>query len=222
MPEPLGNNSPLGIFGGTFDPIHFGHLRLAEEAMDHLGLSAVLWIPAGQPPHRGTPRVTARHRMDMVQLAIGDNPAFQLDPSEVEADRPSYTVPTLERLRAEYGRERSLLLLVGADAFAGLPSWHRWRDLFELAHIGVAHRPGFPVESSGLPAELAEQFETRRVDRAGLEDRPAGGIATFPMTQLAISATQIRQLLAEGRSPRYLLPGAVLDYIETNRLYRNT
>ncbi|HZX30699.1 MAG TPA: nicotinate-nucleotide adenylyltransferase [Rhodocyclaceae bacterium] len=222
MPKPLGKHSLLGIFGGTFDPIHFGHLRLAEEARDHLGLEAVLWIPAGQPPHRGVPRVTARQRMDMVQLAIGDNPAFQLDPAEVEADRPSYTVPTLERLRAEYGRERSLLLLVGADAFAGLPTWHRWRDLFDLANIGVAHRPGFPVEASSLPTELAEQFEVRRVDRGGLAGRPAGGISTFPMTPLAIAATQIRQLLAEGRSPRYLLPAAVLDYIETNRLYRNS
>lgn len=211
----------LGIFGGTFDPIHFGHLRLAEEALDHLGLSAILWIPAGQPPHRGTPRVTARHRMDMVQQAIGDHPAFLLDPSEVEADRPSFTVPSLERLRAEYGRECPLLLLVGADAFAGLPTWHRWRDLFDLTHVAVAHRPGFPVEPAALPPELREQFERRRVDKAGLEDRPAGGIVTFPMTQLAISATQIRQLLADGRSPRYLLPAAVLDYIETNHLYRN-
>jgi nicotinate-nucleotide adenylyltransferase len=212
---------PLGVFGGTFDPIHFGHLRLAEEAVDCLGLSGILWIPAGRPPHREEPRVTARHRLDMVQLAIGDNPAFQLDPAEVEADRPSYTVSTLERLRAEYGRERSLLLLVGADAFAGLPTWHRWRELFDLAHIAVAHRPGFPVEAASLPPELAEQFLQRQADKAGLQGRPAGGVATFAMTQLAISATRIRQLLADGRSPRYLLPAAVLDYIETNHLYRN-
>lgn len=212
----------LGIFGGTFDPIHFGHLRLAEEAVDHLGLSAVLWVPAGQPPHRGTPQVTARHRLDMVQLAIGGNPAFRLDSAEVEAARPSYTVPTLERLRAEYGRECSLLLLVGADAFAGLPTWHRWRELFDLAHVAVAHRPGFPVEAASLSPELAEQFEQRQVDKAELQRQPAGGIVTFAMTQLAISATHIRQLLADGRSPRYLLPPAVLDYIELNHLYRNT
>lgn len=212
---------PLGIFGGTFDPVHFGHLRLAEEAADHLGLAAVLWIPAGQPAHREQPRVTARHRLDMVQLAIGDNAAFRLDPAEVESARPSYTVPTLERLRAEYGRERPLVLLVGADAFAGIPTWHRWREVFELAHVGVAYRPGFPVEPERLPAELAEQFQRRQVNSAGLQAQPAGGIATFSMTQLAISATQIRHLLAEGRSPRYLLPAAVLDYIETNHLYRN-
>ena len=212
---------PLGVFGGTFDPVHFGHLRLAEEAADHLGLGAIVWIPAGHPAHREQPRVTARHRLDMVQLAIAGNPAFLLDPAEVEAARPSYTVPTLERLRAEYGPERPLVLLVGADAFASLPTWHRWHELFELAHVGVAYRPGFPVEPECLPPELAEQFERRRVNSAGLQAQPAGGIATFPMTQLAISATQIRQLLAAGRSPRYLLPAAVLDYIETNHLYRN-
>jgi len=212
---------PLGIFGGTFDPIHFGHLRLAEEALDHLGLSAILWIPAGQPPHRGAPRVTAAHRLDMVRLAIADQPAFQLDDAEVEAARPSYTVLTLERLRAEYGWERSLVLLVGADAFAGLPTWHRWQDLFGLAHIAVAHRPGFPVEPAGLPPALAAQFTARRIAPSGLGHQPAGGITTFAMTQLAISATQIRQLLAQGRSARYLLPAAVLDYIATHHLYRN-
>lgn len=216
MPE------PLGIFGGTFDPLHFGHLRLAEEAAESLALSEVLWIPAGQPPHRGAPQVSAPQRLDMARLALADNPRFRLDPAEVEAAQPSYTVLTLERLRATYGRERSLVLLVGADAFAGLPTWHRWRDLFELGHIAVSHRPGFPVALASLPGELADAFERRRVDASGLHRRPAGGIVTFAMTQLAISATQIRQLLANGHSPRYLLPAAVLDYIELNHLYRKT
>lgn len=216
MPE------PLGIFGGTFDPIHFGHLRLAQEAVDCLGLSGILWIPAGRPSHRGEPRVTGRQRMDMVQLAIGDNTSFQLDPTEVEAESPSYTVPTLERLRAEYGGERSLVLLVGADAFAGLPTWHRWEKLFDLAHIAVAYRPGFPVEPASLPPELAKRLDKRVVAPSALRQQAAGGISTFPMTQLAISATGIRQSLSCRRSPRYLLPDAVLDYIETHHLYRNT
>lgn len=216
MPE------PLGIFGGTFDPIHFGHLRLAEEALDHLGLGGILWLPAGQPPHRETPRVTGRQRLDMVRLAIADNPAFQVDAAEVEAARPSYTVLTLERLRVRYGGERSLVLLVGADAFAGLPTWHRWRELFGLAHIAVSHRPGFPVEPASLPAPLADEFRHRLAAGTDLQGQPAGGIATFAMTQLAISATQIRHLLAENRSPRYLLPSGVLDYIQINHLYRNT
>lgn len=215
MPE------PIGIFGGTFDPVHFAHLRLAEEAVDHLGLGSVRWIPAGQPPHRGTPQVTAGQRLEMVRLATADNPAFRVDAAEVEAARPSYTVPTLERLRAELGAEQPLVLLVGADAFAGLPGWHRWQDIFALAHLAVSHRPGFPVEPASLPPALAAEFAARRCDAGGLV-RAAGGIVTFAMTQLAISATQIRQLLANRRSPRYLLPAAVLDYIDRHLLYRNT
>lgn len=215
-------HAPLGIFGGTFDPVHFGHLRLAEEAIAHLGLGEVRWIPAGNPPHRGVPQVTAGQRLEMVLRSTADNPRFSVDAAEVEAAAPSYTVHTLERLRRELGDQRPLVLLVGADAFAGLASWHRWRELFALAHIAVSHRPGFPVEAASLPAELADEFAARRLaDVAALKQAPAGGIATFAMTQLAISATQIRKLLANGLSARYLLPDAVLDYIQINTLYRN-
>lgn len=220
MSTPL--SDPLGLFGGTFDPIHFGHLRLAEEALDRLPLGAVRWIPAGRPPHRAAPGVTPAHRLAMVRLATAGHPRFAVDAAEVEAAAPSYTVPTLERLRAEVGAERPLVLLVGADAFAGLPDWHRWRDLFALAHVAVSHRPGFPVAAESLPAELAAAFAARRLpDGAGLRAAPAGGIFTFAMTQLAISATQIRQLVASRRSARYLLPDAVLDYIDLHHLYRN-
>jgi len=215
-------SEPLGIFGGTFDPVHFGHLRLAEESIGHLGLGGVRWIPAGQPPHRGTPQVTARQRLEMVLRSTAENTRFSVDASEVESTAPSYTVHTLERLRGELGAEQSLVLLVGADAFAGLTSWHRWRDLFSLAHIAVSHRPGFPVEIGSLPHELATEFADRRLqDAGGLKNAAAGGIATFAMTQLAISATQIRKLLANGLSARYLLPDGVLDYIQTHSLYRN-
>lgn len=221
MSEP--SAAPLGLFGGTFDPIHFGHLRLAEEAIADLGLGGVRWIPAGQPPHRGTPQVTAAQRLEMVLRSTADNPRFSVDAAEVEAAAPSYTVHTLERLRRELGGQRPLVLLVGADAFAGLASWHRWRELFALAHIAVSHRPGFPVAAASLPAELAGEFAGRRLtDVAALNQAPAGGIVTFAMTQLAISATQIRKLLANGLSARYLLPDAVLDYIQINTLYRNS
>ena len=216
-------SEPLGIFGGTFDPVHFGHLRLAEESIAHLGLGGVRWIPAGQPPHRGTPQVTARQRLEMVLRSTAKNARFSVDASEVEAAAPSYTVHTLERLRGELGAAQPLVLLVGADAFAGLTSWHRWRELFALAHVAVSHRPGFPVEIASLPHELASEFANRRLpDASGLHARPAGGIVTFAMTQLAISATQIRKLLANGLSARYLLPDEVLDYIQTHSLYRNT
>lgn len=215
-------SEPLGLFGGTFDPVHYGHLRLAEEAIAHLALGGVRWIPAGQPPHRGTPQVTAGQRLAMVRCATAGNPRFSVDAGEVEAAAPSYTVHTLERLRAELGEQQQLVLLVGADAFAGLATWHRWRDIFGLAHVVVSHRPGFPVETASLPHELATEFNDRRLTDVGaLRASPAGGIATFAMTQLAISATQIRKLLANGLSARYLLPDDVLDYIQLHSLYRN-
>lgn len=216
-------SEPLGIFGGTFDPVHFGHLRLAEESIGHLGLGGVRWIPAGQPPHRGAPQVTAAQRLEMVRRSTAGNARFSVDASEVEAAAPSYTIHTLERLRRELGSAQSLVLLVGADAFAGLASWHRWRDILALAHIAVSHRPGFPVEMASLPDELASEFNARRLsDVAGLKASASGAIVTFAMTQLAISATQIRKLLANDLSARYLLPDTVLDYIQTNSLYRNS
>lgn len=216
-------SEPLGIFGGTFDPVHFGHLRLAEESIGHLGLGGVRWIPAGQPPHRGAPQVTAAQRLEMVRRSTAGNARFSVDASEVEAAAPSYTIHTLERLRRELGSAQPLVLLVGADAFAGLASWHRWRDILALAHIAVSHRPGFPVEMASLPDELASEFNARRLsDVAGLKASASGAIVTFAMTQLAISATQIRKLLANDLSARYLLPDTVLDYIQTNSLYRNS
>lgn len=215
-------SEPLGLFGGTFDPVHYGHLRLAEEAIAQLGLAGVRWIPAGNPPHRGTPQVTAAQRLAMVSRSTADNPRFSVDPAEVEAAAPSYTVLTLERLRAELGPAQPLVLLVGADAFAGLAGWHRWPEILDLAHVAVSHRPGFPVEAASLPTALADAFRQRRLaDVGGLRAAPGGGIVTFAMTQLAISATQIRKLLANGLSARYLLPDGVLDYISSHSLYRN-
>ena len=221
MPDRPGGG-PLGIFGGTFDPVHFGHLRLAEEAIDCLGLAAVRWIPAGQPALRGAPQVTARQRLAMVRLATADNPRFAVDAAEVEAARASYTVPTLERLRQadQCGAQRPLVLLLGADAFAALPGWHRWSSLFDLAHLAVAHRPGFPVDLASLPAALADCWRGRfRVQPASLSESPAGSIVSFAMTQLAISATEIRALLTQGRSARYLLPEQVIAYIRDEHLY---
>ncbi|MBI4740233.1 MAG: nicotinate-nucleotide adenylyltransferase [Betaproteobacteria bacterium] len=217
---------PLGVFGGTFDPVHFGHLRLAEEAADSLGLQRIRWIPAGQPRHREAenkaPQAGATHRLAMVRVAIAGNPRFQFDPAEADAARASYTVPTLERLRnsAGCGAHRPLVLLLGADAFAGLSGWHRWEVLLSLAHVAVAHRPGFPLDGANLPAELADLYRLRRCDTpAALADTPAGLIVSFAMTPLAISATEIRARLTGGLSARYLLPDAVIAYIRANHLY---
>ena len=213
---------PLGIFGGTFDPVHYGHLRLAEEAADSLDLGSVRWIPAGQPGLRDAPRVGAVERLEMVRLAIAGNPRFELDAAEVEAAQPSYTVPTLERLRQPQacGAQRPLVLLVGADAFSRLSGWHRWEELFALAHIAVAHRPGFPIDSARFASELARVFAERFCsDAAALRKAPAGCIVPFAMTQLDVSATRIRALLSKGQSPRYLLPDPVIAHIWKRRFY---
>ena len=149
-------DAPLGLFGGTFDPVHFGHLRLAEEARETLGLAKVIWIPAGQPPLRDAPGRSAADRLAMVRLAVAGNPGFTIDDGEVVAAGTSYTVNTLERLRAAHGERQPLVLLLGADAFGRLDAWHRWRELFGLAHIAVATRPGHalgvgPGGSCGVP-----------------------------------------------------------------------
>lgn len=212
----------LGVMGGTFDPIHFGHLRLAEEARQALGLARVLVVPAGHPRHRDQPCSSAEDRLAMVRLALGGLPQFDLDDSEVRADLPSYTVPTLERLRSELGSQRPLVLLLGVDAFLGLPSWYRWRELFELAHIAVATRPGYSLNEQHMGEALRSEFHHRACPRPErLAKRPAGMVASFAMTPLAISATSIRAILAQGGSPRFLLPDAVLDYIQQHHLYGN-
>ncbi|WP_291992355.1 nicotinate-nucleotide adenylyltransferase [Candidatus Accumulibacter sp. ACC003] len=221
MPERL-HDKPLGIFGGTFDPVHFGHLRLAEEAADQLDLAGVRWIPAGQPALREAPQVTAQQRLAMVRMATAENRSFDVDAAEVHAAQPSYTVLTLERLRQadQCGGLRPLVLLLGADAFTALTGWHRWQSLLELAHIAVAHRPGFPIDVDALPEALAACWRERFCSHpAALAEAPAGRIASFAMTQLAISATQIRTLLANGRSPRYLLPDELIAYIRNQHLY---
>ena len=213
---------PLGLLGGTFDPVHFGHLRLAEEARLGLGLEQVLWIPAGQPPHRHAPHVSAHHRLAMVRLAIANNPGFALDTGEALSAAPSYSVTTLTRLRTQYGRERPLVLLLGVDAFALLPTWHRWQELFSLAHLAVATRPGYPLESGSLPPALEQEFQKRLAsDAQALGQTTAGSIVPFAITALDISATRIRDTLTASGSARYLLPDAVVDYIAEHRLYQN-
>lgn len=213
---------PLGVFGGTFDPVHFGHLRLAEQACEALALDAVRWIPAGQPWHRTAPQTAAEHRLGMVRCATASNPLFDVDAREIESGRPSYTVETVLSLRAELGATRPLVVILGADAFSRLHTWHRWRELFELAHIGLATRAGQAVQASTLDPALATELTARGCDDSGaLRSAPGGTIVRFDMTALAISATDLRARLVRGASCRYLAPTAVLDYIRHHRLYRD-
>jgi nicotinate-nucleotide adenylyltransferase len=216
-------HSILGVFGGTFDPVHCGHLELARELRTDLALSAVRFIPAGDPPHRGAPVATASHRLAMVELAVAGEPGLEVDAREVRAARRSYTVLTLEELRDE-DPARTLALIVGADTFLGLPTWHRWREIFALSHVVVVRRPGVALETA-LPPELAPEWEKRHVhDAAALNRAHAGAVILQPITAHPISASAIREGLAEGAAGRDavrgLLPAAVLAYIERNQLYR--
>ena len=215
-------DGPLGILGGTFDPVHYGHLRLAEEARRGLGLAEVRWIPAGQPPHRAAPQASAIQRLAMVRLAILGNPGFSLDDHEVVNAAPSYSVTTLERLRAESGPQRPLVLLLGADAFLALHTWHRWRELFGLAHLAVATRPNYSLAGDGMEPAVAEEFHARRnLSAAAIAASPAGSIVPFGITALDISATTLRAEIGAGHSARYLLPDPILDYIAANKLYNS-
>jgi nicotinate-nucleotide adenylyltransferase len=218
----LSELAPIGILGGTFDPIHYAHLRLAQELAEGLGLARVLFVPTGTPPHRGTPRVDGSHRLEMVRIAINGNPLFETDDREIRRQGISYTYDTVSELRAQFG-ERPLCLLMGTDAFSALTTWHRWEELFEFAHIVIAHRPGYSLQQlqASLPAVLRKVYLHRLISAAGtLRANRAGSVLAREITALDISATQIRETLARGASPRYLAPDPVLDYIERNQLYK--
>ena len=208
--------SPVGIFGGTFDPIHFGHLRTAFELLHALRLAEVHLVPAGNPPHRGVPLCDARHRLDMVRAAVADQPGLVVDDREVRREGPSYTVLTLRELREE-APGRPICLLLGMDAFLGLPQWHEWRSVFDLAHVVVAHRPGWTAPDAGTLGELIAARGTLRVE--DLHESVAGRIHVRPVTQLEISSTDLRDLIVAGQDPRYLLPDAVRALIRDTGCY---
>jgi nicotinate-nucleotide adenylyltransferase len=198
---------PLAIFGGTFDPIHLGHLSVAWEASELLDAEVRL-MPASIPPHRSSPTASAPQRVEMLRAALRGQSRLSLDTRELDRSGPSYTVDTLHEFRQEFGA-RPLVLLLGADAFAGLRSWHRWRELFDVTHIGVLNRPGV---DACIPVELERAVASRRTDDpAVIGAQPAGRVIELAVTPLEISATRIRELLAAGRDPRYLLPAGLFD-----------
>jgi nicotinate-nucleotide adenylyltransferase len=218
----LSSVAPIGILGGTFDPIHYGHLRLAEELAGVLRLDKVRLIPSGTPPHRSAPGASAEHRLAMAERAAAGNATFTVDGREVRRAGPGYTFDTLRELRAEAGDTRPLVLIVGADAFLEFATWHRWHEIFRLAHVAVAHRPGYPLErwAERMPQPLAREYESRLMQQPlATHLSPAGGVIVVPFTALEISATAVRDMLVAGASPRYLLPDVVLEYIQHHRLY---
>ena len=216
--------APIGILGGTFDPIHYGHLRLAQEVADKLRLAEVRFLPSGTPPHRSSPGAPAADRLAMVQLAVTGNSLLTVDPRETLRAGPGYTVDTLMAIRAETGPAQSLVLMLGADAFLELATWSRWHQLFELAHVAVAYRPGFPVDTwqSRMPQPLAAEYNKRLMRQPlGIHTAPAGGIVVVPIAALDISATMIRDSMRAGANPRYLLPEQIIKYIQDNDLYND-
>jgi nicotinate-nucleotide adenylyltransferase len=199
---------PLAIFGGTFDPIHIGHLRAAWEASEALD-AEVRIVPAKIPPHRPQPVASAIERAAMLRAALAGQERLRLDLRELEREGPSYTFDTLASLREEIGDTRPLVLLIGADAFAGLSEWHRWRELFELAHMCVLTRP---AQIPAMPDALAAEVAARKTENiADLCDSTGGRVLDMVVSALGISATRIRALLAEGRAPRWLVPQALID-----------
>jgi len=214
--------TPIALLGGTFDPVHYGHLRFADEVRRTLGLAELRLVPASDPPHRAGPRASAADRLAMLRLAVAEFPGLVIDEREIARPGKSYTVLTLEELRRE-DAQRPLLLLLGADAFLGLPTWHRWREIFALAHVVVVARPGVAL-AEGLPAALVPEWQARFVrDPAVLFSTPAGAIYEAYVPPQPIAATTIRAQLASGATGReavsQLLPRAVLAYIAQHGLY---
>jgi nicotinate-nucleotide adenylyltransferase len=210
-PRPAAHPSTLGVLGGTFDPIHIAHLAVAEEARESLGLDQVLFIPAGQPPHKPDQAVTPGEvRLAMIELAIADNPAFAASRMELDREGPSYTVDTLTALRAERaaaGASTELVFIVSAEAFAAFGTWREPRRVLELATIAVAPRDGFPdATREAVVREFPEH-----ADRVVFLDGP----------RLRLSASDLRARAAAGRSLRYLVPHAVAAHIEDHALYRD-
>ena len=216
--------APIGLMGGTFDPVHYGHLRAADEVRAALGLAEVRLVPAGDPPHRAAPSASAEQRLAMLDLAVAEFPGLVVDPREIARDGKSYTVLTLEELRAE-APMRAIVLIVGVDAFAGFPTWHRWREVFALAHVVVVTRPGASIDDA-IGGALADEWVARATaDASKLESTPAGTIFVQSIRPQPISSTVIRRVLAQGHAGvaevRGLLPPAVLAYIDRNQLYRH-
>lgn len=206
----------IGILGGTFDPIHFGHLRTALELYQALELAEVRLIPCYQPVHRKMPIASPEHRLAMVKTAIKGEPALQVDDLEIVRKGPTYTIDTLEILH-EKQPNTPLCLIMGIDALLGFPSWHRFEEILKLAHLVVAHRPHYQLPHTGVIADLLKY--RLKHGTSALHDTLAGNIVLHPVTSLEISATDIRKQIAMERNPRYLLPDSVYQYIVQHGVY---
>jgi nicotinate-nucleotide adenylyltransferase len=207
---------PLAIFGGTFDPVHFGHLRCADEVRQKLNLNKLYLLPAGTPVHRQTPQASTRQRLEMLHLAQLDFPSLSVDDREIRRTGPSYMVDTLQELREEFPK-RSLILIIGQDASNQLHTWFKWQQLFALTHIVIMNRPGTGHEYETLVANKINRHLTS--DLQDLRKLTAGTVLNLDVSPVDISSTRIKNLLRQGQSPHSMLPPSVLNYINENHLY---
>ena len=209
----------IGLLGGTFNPIHNGHLRLAQELADALNFSEVRFIPSANPPHKISPKISAQHRAAMVQLAISDNPLFKLDTRELHRAGASYSIDTLISLQEELGGSAPLCLIMGSDAFAKVNTWHRWQALLDYCHIILVQRPMGATQPK-LAEELSVLLHNHYSENVSdLVNENAGYIHMQKITALDITSTNIREQLKAGHSPRYLMPDNVIKYIKSHNLY---
>ena len=217
----MARSSATGLFGGTFDPVHFGHLRLATELAEAFRLDKVVFLPAGLPYHRGRgAHATNDERLTMLKLAVQRDARFDVDDRELRREGPTYTYDTLAGIRAERGPDAPLVFLTGSDTFAKVDTWHRWTELFELAHFAVAIRADDARWATQGPGAFPREIWPRiTLNLRELLGTPSGKVMTYVMTPLAISSTSIRSLVAEGGSIRYLTPDPVVEYIRSHRLY---
>lgn len=214
----------LGLFGGTFDPVHFGHLRLATELAEAFRLERVVFIPAGLPYHRGrSAHASNDERLTMLKLAIARDPRFDVDDRELRREGETYTYDTLAQVRAERGPETALVFLVGSDAFAKIDTWHRWSELFDLAHFAVAIRGEDDAWATKGPGAFPREVWPRiTLNLREMLSAPSGKVMTFRMTPLAISSTGLRELSAQGSSIRYLTPDPVVEFVRAHRIYSSS
>ena len=211
----------VALLGGSFDPVHHGHVALATLFANLLKPDQLRVIPAGNPWQKSGLNTSADDRIAMLELAFGEaglKVAFDLQ--EVERTTPTYTIDTLRNVRAELGPDASIVFLMGADQLQQLDSWRDWRLLFDYAHIGVGARPGFDLADAALPAAVAEELEKRRSSIDQLRSAPSGMVYLAEALAVDISATQIRNALQRGEKPNSLISPVVLDYIQQHNLYK--
>ena len=209
----------IGIMGGSFNPVHYGHLRVASDAKRRLALDTMCIMPAAQSPLKAQHSVSAKHRLAMLDLAVTEFPELQLDTRELKRDGPSYTVDSLQELRQEMGSDATIYFLMGDDVLPTLNQWSRWQALTDYAHLVVANRPG---EFLAIPAEVAAWWHDREMPLAQLSSLPSGCVSRLECLLVEVSSSEIRDSLKSGERETKMIPCAVMEYISRHKLYENS